>query len=86
MVRHCVTMVIEGGEERGKRGQEGRHQTSLFYAGDGMVASSDPRWLQGAFNTLVGLFDRVVLQTNVWKTVSMVCRPFQVAGNKSEAA
>ena len=21
-----------------------------------------------------------------WKTVSMVCRPFQVAGNKSEAA
>ena len=45
---------------------------SLFYADNGMVASSDPGWLQGAFNTLVGLFDRVGLQTNVGKTVGTV--------------
>ena len=37
-----------------------------------MVASSDPRWLQGAFNTLVGLIDRVGLRTNVRKTVRIV--------------
>ena len=36
-----------------------------------MVDLSDPHWLHGEFNTLVGLFDRVGLQTNVGKTVSM---------------
>ena len=33
----------------------------MFYANYGMVASSDPAWIQGAFNALVGLFDRVGL-------------------------
>ena len=47
----------------------------LFYADNGMIASSDPVWLQGAFNSLVGLFYRVSLQTNVGKTVDMVCHP-----------
>ena len=70
-----MTVVIMGVEEWGERGQEGRHQADLFYAYNGMVASSDPCCLQGAFNTLVGLFDRVGLQTNTRKTVSMVCRP-----------
>ena len=51
-----------------------------------MVASSDPCWIQGAFNNLVGLFDRVGLRTNVGKTASMVCRSFHAAGNQSEAA
>ena len=61
VVRNWVTVVIAGAEEQGERGQEGRHQAALFYADDGMVASSDPRWLQGVFNTLVSLFNRVVL-------------------------
>ena len=56
-----MTGVIAGAEERGERGEEGRHQADLFYAEYGMVASSDPRWLQGFFNTLIGLFDRVGL-------------------------
>ena len=54
---------------------------ALFYSDDGMVASSDPVWLQGAFNALVGLFYRVGLQTNVGKTVGMVSHPCQSAGN-----
>ena len=36
-----------------------------------MVALSNPRWLQWDFTTLVGLFDRMGLQKNVGKTVSM---------------
>ena len=84
--RHWVTVVVEGVEERGERGQECWHQAALFYADDGMVKLSDPFWLQGAFNTLVGLFDRVSLRTNTRKTVGMVCRPCQAAGNQSEAA
>ena len=49
-----------------------------------MVASSDSQWLQGSFSKLVGLFDRVGLQTNFRKTVSMVCRLYQAAGTHLE--
>ena len=84
--RHWVTMTLDEAEKRGERGKEGRHQAALFYADDGMVVSSDPHWLKWAFNALVGLFGLVGLRTNVGKTVSVVCRPCQEAGNKSEAA
>ena len=35
---------------------------------------------------LVGLFDRVGLNTNTGKTVSMTCMPCTAAGNQSEEA
>ena len=44
-VCHWVTLTVEEAEKRGERGREGRHQAALFYADDGMVASSDPRWV-----------------------------------------
>ena len=59
VVRHWVNGIMEEAEARGKTGREGRHQTALFYANDGMIVSSDPAWLQGAFIDLVGIFDRV---------------------------
>ena len=87
VVRHWVHRVVEEVEARGGKGREGRHQTTLLYVDDGMVASSDPAWLQGAFNALVGLFDRVGLRKNVGKTVSMVCHPCQAtAGNTTQVA
>ena len=85
-VRHCVTGVIAESEARGGLVQEGRHQAALFYANDGMVASSDLVWLQGAFKALVGLFDRVGLCTNVGKTAGMVCHPCQLAGKLTTEA
>ena len=48
---------------------------AVFYADDGMVGATDPKWIQGAFSSLVAIFDRVGLLTNVRKTVSMVCHP-----------
>ena len=72
VLRHWVAVMVEGAEEWGKRGQEGRHHNYLFCEYSVMISSSDPRWLQGEFSTLVGLFNRVVLQTNVGNTVSMV--------------
>ena len=86
VVRHWVTLVVEGAEEWGDCRQESRHQAVLFYAENGVVAFSDPRWIQGAFDTLVGLFDRVGLRTNFRKTVGMVCFPCQAVGNQSETA
>ena len=83
VVRHWVNMALEEGE---KRGGEGRHQAAFFYADDGMVASSEPRWLQWAFDALVSLFEQVGLRKNFGKTVSMVCRPCQAARTQSEEA
>ena len=51
-----------------------------------MVSLLNPRWLQGTFDTLVGLFDRVGLLINVGKTVGMVCCPCQEVGNHSDVA
>ena len=79
--------IVEKAEARGETGREGRHQAALLYADNGMVASSDPAWLQGAFTALAGLFDRVGLLTNVRKNVRMVCHPCQAgAGNRTEEA
>ena len=86
VVRHWVLVMVEGAEKRGECGKEVRHHNSLFYADDGMVSLSDPRCLQGAFSTLVGLFDRMGLRNNFRKTVGMVCRPCQAAGTQSESA
>ena len=86
VVRHWVTMALDEAEKRGERGKECRHQTALFYADEGMLSSSDPCWLQWAFNALVGLFEHVEIHKKMGKTVSMVCRPCQAAGNQSEAA
>ena len=51
-----------------------------------MVASSDPRWIQWAFNALVGLFECVGIRTNVGKMVSMTCRSCPASGKKLEKA
>ena len=83
---HWVTLSVEEAEKRGERGKEVRHQASLFYTDEGMVASSDPRWLHWAFHDLVGLFERVGIRTNVGKTVSMTCRPCPASGNQSAVA
>ena len=75
LVWYWVTVMMESSEEWNGRGQEGRHHNALFYADDGMVASPDPRWIQGDFGTLVGLFDRVGMNNNVGKKFIMVCCP-----------
>ena len=86
MVRHWVTLAVEEAETRGERGRDSSHQAALFYADDGMVALSNPRWIQWSFTTLVGLFDREGLKMNMGKTVSMICRSCPVVGNRLEAA
>ena len=86
VVQHWLFLATKEAERRGKQEREGRHQAALFYADDGMIASSDPWWLQWAFTILVGLFDRVGLKTNQRKTASMTCRPCSASGNRSEAS
>ena len=42
VVRHWLLLATQEAERRGERGRERRHQAALFYADDGMLASSDP--------------------------------------------
>ena len=85
VVQYWVTVMVESTEERSRRRQEDRHQNALFYADDGMVVSSDLRWLQGDFSTLLGLFYRAFLKANVVKTVGMVFQLCQAVGMQLEA-
>ena len=86
-IRHWANGLVDEAEAKGETGREGQHQSAIFYSDDGMVVSLDPTWLQGTFTALVAIFDRVGLITNVGKTVSMVCHPFQAgSGNRTEEA
>ena len=83
VVRHWLEGLQTAKEEKGATGGEG-HFSAVFYADDGMVGASEPAWLQGAFSALVAIFDRVGLQTNVDKTVSMACHPCRAGtGNRT---
>ena len=42
VVRHWIDGIVDEAEEKGETGWEGRHQSAVFYADDGMVVSSDP--------------------------------------------
>ena len=48
-------------------GEEIREFLAAFYADDGLVQSRDPVRLQALLDTLVSLFERVGLRTNVSK-------------------
>ena len=61
-------------------------KAEFFYADDRMVAYTGPGWIQAAFDTLTGLFDRVGLRKNVRKNVGMVCQPCQAAGVRAYKA
>ena len=82
VVRHWLEVLKNANDEKGATG--GGHLSAVFYADDGIVGASDPAWLQGAFSALVAIFDRVGLQKNVDKTVSMACHPCRAgSGNRT---
>ena len=74
VVRNWISLV--SGDVGGTYGwgKEILHLTAFLYAEDGLVASTDPEWLQGALNTLTRFFEKVGLQTKVVKTVWMLFR------------
>ena len=44
-----------------------------FYAYDRKITGRDPFWFQAALTTMVRMFERVELQTNLNKTKAMIC-------------
>ena len=59
-------------------GEEIRQFLATFYADDGLVQLRCPVRLQTSLDTLVSLFERVDLRTNVSKTKTMVCVPGRI--------
>ena len=45
-----------------------------FYADDGQIAGLDPIWVHTAMMTMVRMFERFGLQTNLNKTKAMICK------------
>ena len=82
VVRHWLEGLQTANEEKGETG--GGHFSAVFYADDRMVGASDPAWLQGVFSALEAIFDRVGLQKNVDKIVSVACHPCRAgSGNRT---
>jgi hypothetical protein len=51
---------------------------AIFYVDDVYLAARDPDFLQVALNSLVSLFERVGLETNVKKMKTMICTLGQI--------
>ena len=60
---------IRGKDDGRQQAEEGHQRLTvkavIFYADDGMVTSTDPGWVQLAFDMLTGMFYPVGLRTNV---------------------
>ena len=57
---------------------------ALFYVDDGVIASTDPEYLQEAIDILVDLFERVGLNTNTKKTEAMTCIPGRIRTRQTD--
>ena len=66
--------MARGAEGMDGWGREVLHCSALFYVDGGMVAYTDPAWIQGVLDTTTGFFNRVGIHTNAGKTVGIICR------------
>ena len=82
VVSHWILFVEGGAGRQYGWGREVIHSDAFFYADNRLVASTDPVWLQGVFDTLIRLFDRVGIWKNLWKTVGMLCLPYRAVGDQ----
>ena len=81
IIRYWLTLVSDDGRDAVEGfSVQVRERQTLFYADDGFLASRSPEFLQQAFTCLIGLFERVGLQTNVDKTKTMTCFPGYIGG------
>ena len=65
-------------------GREVQRLADYFYTDGGLIALTQATHLHWDYETLTELFDRVVLHTNVAKTVSMECQPCCALGGNLE--
>ena len=64
---------------------EGEHNI-CFYADDVRIAGRDPIWVQTSLATMIIMFKRVGLQTNLSKTKAVICTPGFIWGQQGVEA
>ena len=74
-MRNYVSLVVYGEAGMKGWGREIQQRDKFFYMDDGLIASTHPEWLQGAFDVLTGMFNWVGLKTNIWNTIGIICHP-----------
>ena len=84
VVCHCISLVSVCTRGQYGWGMEVLHCTDFLYAGDGLVASMDPVWFQGEFDTMTRLFDGDGIWTNIGKTFIIICHPCCTVGTHWE--
>ena len=80
VVRHWISLA-----EKQFNGLEGWERkvlccAILFYKDDGLIDYTDNKWVQGAFNILTGLFDRVGIGTMLVKWSGFSSAPTMRSG------
>ena len=86
MVCHWVLFVTVGVGGKDSWGREVEHHAAFFCADDGLIASTDPVWLQVVSDTLTGLFYKVGLRKKVGKAFGVIYRSFCAAGTQLDAS
>ena len=71
--------------QHGFRWMEGEHNI-LFYADYRRIVGQDPIWVQTVLTTMVRIFERVDLQTNLNNTKATICTPGFILGKQVSEA
>ena len=62
------------------------HRSTFLYADNRLFASTEPFYLQGAINTLTGLFNILGLRKNIRNKFEVLCCPCFTVGTQPEAS
>ena len=80
VIGQWVTVVTPSEAGTGGLGLMIKDLDEYFYLDDGLVASTQLERLQRKFDVFTGLFNQFGIQTNMAKTVDMICQPCHAPG------
>ena len=86
VISHWVTLVTGEEVELERFGQPFQWLAAFFYTDDGLLASPRLARLQATLGVLIGVIEKFGLQTKINKTSGMVCQPYHMTDEHSEAA
>ena len=86
VVRATLKEICGPQESQHGFGWSGREHNICFYADDGQISGRDPTWVHAAMTTMVRMFERDSLKTNLDNTKDMICTPGFILGKPGAEA
>ena len=83
---HWLGLMVDNEAVPEEFGYSVAYKAAFFYADGGLVASTNLLWIQWSFDVLIGLFQRLGIQSNMVNIVAMVWYPGPIYGRQSTAA